>query len=60
MNVDIGLVLVLAGLTGLTLFAWIVWPPLALAVPSVASLVAGLLTDWEAARGKPARTPPRR
>lgn len=47
------------GAVGLVVFGWLVWPPLAVLVFSVQSLAAGLLIDWEAVRGKSARTPPK-
>jgi hypothetical protein len=42
------------GVSGLSLFCWFIWPPLALLPVSVAFLALGLLIDWEAPRGKSA------
>lgn len=44
----IALVLTLAGILGLTVFAAFIWLPLALGVLSVSALAAGLFVDWEA------------
>ena len=60
MKLDLGAVLTLVGVVGLSVFGWLVWPPLVVAVPSVAALAAGLLIDWEAVSGESAHTPPRR
>jgi len=46
--------LTVAGLVGLSLFCWFVWPPLAFLPSSIAAVLAGLLIDWEAQRGKSA------
>lgn len=55
----IAILLVVAGIVGLTLFGWFCWPPLALLPASAACVVAGLWVDWEALRGK-SSSPPRR
>jgi hypothetical protein len=58
--VTVAAVLVVAGVVGLSVFGWLVWPPLVVLPISVACLAAGLLIDWEAPRGKsaPSHHPP--
>ena len=43
--------LVTVGLVGLSVFGWLVWPPLVLLPGSLTAVAVGLLVDWEAPRG---------
>jgi hypothetical protein len=56
----VAVTLVVTGIVGLIGFGVLIWPPLGLLIFSVICLAAGLLVDWENARGKPARPDPRR
>lgn len=52
----VSVVLVVVGVAGLSVFGWLMWPPLVLLPGSGACLAAGLLVDWEKLSGKPAPT----
>lgn len=47
MRLYAAVVLVLVGVIGLSVAAWMVYPPLGIAVPSAACLYAGLRLDVE-------------
>jgi hypothetical protein len=56
----LSVLLCVLGLSGLSAIGWFLWWPLVLLPFSAAALLAGLTTDWEAARGKSAGSSPQR